>query len=389
VILLDQRVRDQITTRRLRIVKYRGSAHGSNEYPFLIEQHGISVLPITSAGLAHQVSEERISTGVPRLDAMLGGRGIYRGSSVLVSGTAGSGKSSLAMHAVAAACRRGESVVYFSFEESQDQVVRNMRSIGIDLAPFLSSGLLRFRAERPTLLGLEAHLAAIHREIEQLAPAVVVIDPITTFLSIGTEHDVRSMLLRVIDFLKSRGTTAILTSLTSGGAALEHTETEVSSLIDTWLLVRFVEGNGERNRALYVLKSRGMAHSNQVRELVMTSEGIDLSDVYAGSAGVLTGAARRVQEAKEREEAHGRRLELERKRREATRRMGLLEAQISAMRAELELQQDELTELARQEEERERELAQVRDEMIRMRGADALPPSRAPTPQPTREGKAA
>jgi circadian clock protein KaiC len=389
VILLDQRVRDQITTRRLRIVKYRGSAHGSNEYPFLIEQHGISVLPITSAGLAHQVSEERISTGVPRLDAMLGGRGIYRGSSVLVSGTAGSGKSSLAMHAVAAACRRGETAVYFSFEESQDQVVRNMRSIGIDLAPFLSSGLLRFRAERPTLLGLEAHLAAIHREIEQLAPALVVIDPITTFLSVGTEHDVRSMLLRVLDFLKSRGTTAIFTSLTSGGAALEHTETEVSSLIDTWLLVRFVEGNGERNRALYVLKSRGMAHSNQVRELVMTSEGIDLADVYAGSSGVLTGAARRVQEAKEREEAHGRRLELERKRREATRRMGLLEAQISALHSELELQQDELTELARQEEERERELTQVRDEMIRMRGADSLPEPLAATPEATREGKAA
>lgn len=282
VIVLDQRVHDQVATRRLRVVKYRGSSHGADEYPFLIHRDGFSVLPTSSLGLAHDAPTERVSLGIPRLDEMLGGRGIYRGSSVLVSGTAGSGKTSLAVHAAAAACRRGERCLYFAFEESPGQIVRNMRSIGVDLAPFIESGLLHVRSSRPTLYGLEMHLAVMHRTVEEIDPPLVVVDPITNLQMIGTRLDVNAMLVRLIDFLKSRGATAIFTSLTAGGEDLEQSDVGVSSLMDAWLLARIVEGNGERNRGLYVLKARGIAHSNQVRELVMSERGLELLDPSNG-----------------------------------------------------------------------------------------------------------
>ena len=381
VILLDQRVNDQVSTRRLRVVKYRGSSHGTNEYPFLIHQSGIAVLPVTSAGLMHPAPRERVSTGIERLDAMLGGEGFYRGSSVLVSGTAGAGKSSIAAHAVAAACARGERCLYFAFEESPHQILRNMRSIGIDLAPFVESGLLRCHASRPTLFGLEMHLATMHQQIEELSPSVVVVDPITNLISVGTTTEIRAMLMRLIDHLKSRETTAIFTSLTAGGAALEQSEVGVSSLMDAWLLVRFTEGNGERNRELYVLKSRGMAHSNQMREFVMSERGISLLDVYVGAAGVLTGTARHAQEARERAEIEQRRQETRRKRRDLTRRSTLVAAQIAALQAELAAEEAEVMELARQEEEREAEHERERDEMGRRRHADPDAPG-VPAPSP-------
>jgi circadian clock protein KaiC len=372
VILLDQRVQERVATRYLRVVKYRGSAHGTNEYPFLIQERGISVLPVTSLGLAHAASNERMSTGIPRLDAMLGGKGIYRGSSVLLSGTAGSGKTSLAAHCVAAACARGEKCLYFAFEESQGQFVRNMRSIGIDLQPMVDRGLLRFHAARPTLFGLEMHLATMHREVERFEPSVVVIDPITNFTTIGSDFEVRAMLMRLVDYLKSRGTTAIFTSLTAGGDALEKTEVAISSLTDTWLLVRFIESSGERNRGLYVLKSRGMPHSNQVREFLITERGIELVDVYVGPAGVLTGSARHAQEAKERADATLRRQEVERKRREIERKRELLEAQIAAMRAQFEADAHELHAGIHEDEQRESELLGEREQMSRLRQADRV-----------------
>lgn len=370
VILLDQRVRDQVTTRHLRVVKYRGSSHGTNEYPFLIHDEGLSVLPVTSLGLQHETSSERVSSGIPRLDGMLGGAGFYRGSSVLVSGTAGSGKSSLAAHAVDAACRRGERCLYFAFEESQSQIIRNMRSIGVDLEPWVKSGRLRFQAVRPTLFGLEMHLATMHRLIEEFDPRVVVIDPITNLAAIGTSLEIRTMLTRLIDFLKSRLTTGFFTSLTAGGDDLEQTEVGVSSLMDTWLLVRMIEGSGERNRGLYVLKSRGMAHSNQVREFVMSSRGIDLVDVYVGPSGVLTGAARHAQEAKERADAVVRRQELDRRRRDLERKRAILDAQLAAMRADFEAEERELQAIVDQGEGREAELMRDRDDMSRLRQAD-------------------
>jgi circadian clock protein KaiC len=334
VILLDHRVNDQVATRRLRVVKYRGTTHGTNEYPFLIDQDGIDVLPITSMDLTHAVSTERVSSGIPDLDAMLAG-GAYRGTSILVSGTAGAGKSSIAAHAVRAACERGERTLYFAFEESPQQIMRNMRSIGIDLAKYVKDGMLRFMAARPTSFGLEMHLATIHKAVRDHRPGLVVIDPITNFFTVANDNEVKAMLMRLVDFLKSQQITAVFTSLTGGGRALEATDAGVSSLIDTWILLRELESNGERNRTLYVLKSRGTAHSNQVREFQLTSKGIRLIEPYLGSEGVLTGAARIAQEARENALALLSEQEAERRRRDLDRRRLAIEAQIASLRAEL------------------------------------------------------
>jgi len=286
VIVLDHRVTDQLSTRRVRIVKYRGTTHGTNEYPFLIDDTGISVLPITSLGLEHRAPDERISMGVAELDEMLGGAGVYRGSSVLISGTAGSGKTSLAAHFVDAACRRGERCLYLSFEESPQQLMRNMRSIGLKLMTWVKKDLLRFHSTRPSAYGLEMHLAMVHRMVKEFQPRVVVIDPITSFLNAGGSVETEGMLMRLIDYLKAQDITAVFTSLTRGGEAVEGSQVAVSSLIDTWLLVRNIEVGGERIRGLYVLKSRGMAHSNRVREFLLTDRGVNLREV-SGLEGVV------------------------------------------------------------------------------------------------------
>src|SRR5262247_359838 len=274
VILLDHRVTEQISTRRLRIVKYRGSAHGTNEYPFLIDEDGIAVLPVTSMGLRHLASSERVSTGIPRLDTMLDGQGYFRGSTVLVSGTAGAGKSSLAAHFLDAACRRGERCLGFMFEESPAQVVRNMRSIGIDLQPWVDRGLLEFHSARPSLHGLEMHLSRMHRAIDRFRPSVVVLDPVSSLLTVAEETDVQATLTLLVDYLKLKGITALLTSLTHGRSEGEQTDVAISSIVDTWLLLVTLESTGERNRGLYVLKSRGMGHSNQIREFLLTDHGV-------------------------------------------------------------------------------------------------------------------
>ncbi len=333
VILLDQRITEQVSTRRLRIVKYRGSHHGTNEYPFLIDERGISVLPITSLGLGHDISSELVSTGIGGLDEMLGG-GVYRGTSVLVSGTVGTGKTSVAAHFADAACRRGERCLFFSYEESPAQITRNMRSIGIDLAPWIDRGLLVVHSARPSVHGLEMHLVTAHKLVEQLEPRAVVIDPITSLTGAGTVSQTESMLVRLIDFFKSRGLTAFFTSL-SAPEMQEHTDLSVSSLIDTWLLLRNVELNGERNRTIFVIKSRGMSHSNQVREFLLTDEGVRLRDAYLGPHGVLTGSARLQQEIRDREAELQRRAEAAREERTLAARRRALEAQIASLQAEL------------------------------------------------------
>jgi circadian clock protein KaiC len=285
VILLDHRVTAQVATRRLRVVKYRGTAHATNEFPFLIDERGLEVLPITSVGLAYEVSSERVSSGVAGLDALLGGGGYFRGSSVLVTGTAGTGKTSFAGAFAEASCRRGERVLYFAFEESPQQVVRNLRSIGIDLAPGIAQGHLRIHAARPAIQGLEMHLARMHREIRDHAPRAVVVDPVGSFLSVAAAADVQALLVRLLDFLKERQTTTLLTHLASGGGRVEETEVGISSIVDTWLLLRELEAGDERRRGIYVVKSRGMAHSHQVRELTLSAEGIDLSAVIRPEPG--------------------------------------------------------------------------------------------------------
>lgn len=293
VILLDHRVINQISTRRLRIVKYRGSVHGTNEYPFLIDEKGISVLPVTSLRLDKHVSLERITTGIRSLDEMFGGRGVYKGSSILVSGMAGTGKTSIASYFANESCKRKERAMYFAFEESPAQIVRNMKSIGLNLEPHIKKGLLKFHAARPALHGLEMHLATIYKMIRDFKPKTVVLDPITNLVSVGLINEVNSMLLRLIDFLQGEGITVLLTALMK--VMDEKMDEGVSSLVDTWIAVKDVESNGERNRLLYVMKSRGMKHSNQVREFVITDKGLQLVEIYIGPNGIMLGSEREEQ----------------------------------------------------------------------------------------------
>ena len=370
VIFLNHTVSQQIATRRLRIVKYRGSAHGTNEYPFLIDRLGFSVMPISSLGLNHPASTERVPTGIPRLDAMLGGKGYYQGSSILVTGTSGAGKTSMSSHFVDAACRRGERCLYFAFEESESQIVRNMHSIGIDLGQWIDQGLLQFHNARATLYGLEMHLVAMHRAIDGFKPGIVVIDPISDLVSAAAEGEVKSMLSRMIDYLKMQQITGFFTDLTSAGARLGWTEVGISSLMDTWLLLQIMETGGERNRGLYLLKSRGMAHSNQVREFILSDEGVQLRDVYIGPGGVLTGSARDAQEARDKAESLDGKQEIERKQREIERKKTAIEAQITVLHTQFEAEKDDLDRLIAKEKQRGETLALDNQAMAKGRQAD-------------------
>lgn len=370
VILLDHRVKDELSTRRLRVVKYRGSEHGTNEYPFLIESTGISVLPITSSMLDHAAPTERISSGIAGIDEMLGGTGYYRGSTILISGTAGTGKTSMAAHFANAACRRGERCLYFTFEESVPQILRNMRSIGLNLGVWVKKGNLKFNAARPTLSGLERHLVTVHKIIREFKPTTVIIDPITNLTTIGQTIEVQLMLTRLISFLKTEGITTLFTSLVAGGHPVGQSEVGISSLIDTWILLRDMENGGERNRVVEVLKSRGMAHSNQIREFYFSNRGIKLLDVYLGPTGVLTGSARINQEARERAAVRAQRQEVERRKREALRKKKGLEAQISALRAELEAEEQEGRQLSEEEHRRFEQVLVDRAALARSRRAE-------------------
>jgi circadian clock protein KaiC len=366
VILLDNRVQDQVVTRRLRVIKYRGSAHGTNEYPFLIDDEGISVLPVTSAGLGHRVSDEAVPTGVADLDAMLGRGGYFKGSSILVSGLAGTGKSTFAAAFVDAACSRGERSLFFAFEESPDQVVRNMRSVGINLERHLKSGLLRFEAARPSLFGFEMHLARMNRDIEQFRPASIVVDPISAFR--GPSSEIHATLVRLADVCKTNGITAVFTALSAVAEQMNESERSVSSLMDTWIALQDIDADGERNRILYLLKSRGMSHSKQIREYELSEDGIHLTTPYLGPEGVLTGAARMAQEARERE-AERERMELtERRKREIARKRDALERQIAEMRAALDAEEDEVTELVEYQSLRSASATSDRAAMAKKRG---------------------
>ena len=358
VILLDHRVTEQSSTRRLRVVKYRGSLHGTNEYPFLIDENGFSVLPVTSLGLEHTVSTERISSGINELDKMLEGKGYYRGSTVLISGTAGVGKTSITAHFAEAACKRGEKVLFFCFEESPDQLMRNMLSIGIRLDTWVQKGLLKFQATRPTLYGLEMHLAATHKAVNAFKPDIVVLDPINTFIIGDKDIEVKRMLMRIVDFLKANQITALFTSLTSNESASESSDVGISSLIDTWLLLRDIELNGERNRVMYVLKSRGMANSNQIREFILTDNGVELREVYIGASGVLTGSARVAQEAFENGEVLMRKNEIERKKRDLERKRRTIEAQINSLNADFEAEESEAVKMIEVEQDMIKRLEQ-------------------------------
>lgn len=367
VILLDNRVVDQITTRRLRVVKYRGSAHGTNEYPFLIDTGGISVLPVTSSGLRRPASYEVVSSGIAGLDAMLGLRGFYRGSSILLSGVAGTGKTTFAAHFADAACARGERCMFFAFEESADEICRNARSVGLDLQRWVDADLLRFEASRPSLFGLEMHLARMNRDLDAFTPDVVVVDPISAFR--GPDVEVHATLLRMVDLLKARGVLGLFTSLRNNGELTDHADMGLSSLMDAWIKLDNDQANGELNRMLYVIKARGMSHSNQVREYAITDKGITLVEPYIGPEGVLTGTARLTQIARERANQLRRHHEAEQRRREITRRRAAIERQIGDLKAALEDEEQEESIILAELESREAELMKDRERLAALRGA--------------------
>jgi circadian clock protein KaiC len=373
VISLDHRLSNQISTRHMQVIKYRGSAHGANQYPFLIGKTGLSVFPITSVGLDCPAPSEQISSGVPRLDAMLRGGGFFRGSTILISGAAGTGKSSLAAHFARAACERGERALYFAFEESREQIIRNMRSIGIDLAPWVERDLLRFHASRPSLCGLETHLAGIVAAVEEFAPSFIALDPMTDFIAVGSQSEVKCMLTRLVDFLKMKQITGFFTSLTLADHSNEQSEAGISSLIDCWLLVRSLEQNGERTRALYLLKSRGMAHSSQVREFLLTDTGVDLVDVCVSAGGVLTGSARREYEARQLEARVRHKEVLARKKVHLERRRRDMEAQIETLRRQFEEEEAEMTAAMQNIVEADVRAKNDRDALTRLREYDLAP----------------
>jgi circadian clock protein KaiC len=375
VILLDHRVQNDAVTRRLRVLKYRGSTHGTSEYPFLIDQNGISVLPVTSLGLTHEASEERISTGIHELDEMFAGEGYFRGSSVLVTGTAGSGKTSMGASIADAACSRGENVIFFSFEESPGQIIRNMKSIGLDLNRWVKKGLLHIESSRPSAFGLEMHLVRMHQLLEKHNPSVVVIDPISSLQPGGSHNDVTALVLRIVDFLKLRGATGVFTALNPEDD-VQSTSLNISSLVDAWILLRNIEVNGERNRVLYVLKSRGMSHSNQIREFLLTNKGIRLQEVYLGPGGVLTGSARVAQEAEERREAL--KLQQESEQRELSAKVALraVEAKIAALQAEKQSHERELGLLVSDSEARQKAGVSDREDLVQSRSMMNRSPAR-------------
>ncbi len=370
VILLDHRVNDQIATRHLRVVKYRGALHGTNEFPFLIGDDGLSVLPITSLGLNHEVSNERISTGIPRLDAMLSGQGFFRGSSILLTGTPGTGKTIISSSFAQAAARRGERVLFFSFEESPNQIMRNVHSIGLRLEPLVKRGTLRFHSARPSLYGLEMHLATMFKEIATFKPSVVIVDPITSLMDSGTNSESKAMVTRLIDYLKAGQITSLFTSLTQGGHSLQQSEAAMSSLMDSWILLQDFEGNGERNRVLYVLKARGMAHSNQIREFLISDRGVDLVDAYIGASGVLTGSARAAQGALEKAAVLAAQQEAAQLKREVERKRIALDRQITGLRSDYETEAVELRRIAEQVGTRTFVLGTERAASGLLRGAD-------------------
>jgi circadian clock protein KaiC len=370
VIRLDQRVYDELATRRLQIFKYRGSQHGSNEYPFLIEENGISVLPITSIGLNHNVSSDRISSGIPRLDAMLGGQGYFRGSSVLITGMAGTGKSTIAAAFAAATCQRREKCLYLAFEEAPDQIIRNMRSVGLDLEPYLQQKLLQIQALRPTAHGLEVHLVKIHRWLSYFQPTTVIIDPISNLTVTGSLLQVKAFFMRLIDYLKSQQVTVLMNNLISGGNPLENTEIGISSLMDTWLEVRVIESNGERNRILQIIKSRGMEHSNQVREFRLTGQGVELVDVYLGQDKVLTGTARVIQELADKQANLRRQQQVANRRRELEQQREVIEVQIATLKMQLEAEKTELERLNQEETLDQAGFLQDQEKIAQLRQAD-------------------
>jgi len=371
VISLEHSLNKGIATRRLRVVKYRGSRHGTNEYPFFIDKDGFSLMPITDLEMNYDISSEKLSTGISRLDTMFGGEGIYRGSSILISGTAGTGKSTLAMTFAKASCQRGEPCLFISFEEAPNQIIRNMHSVGFKLDKFLKKELLHFYSTRPTMMGLEEHLYMLQSLIEKNGPQMVIVDPITNLLSISSDLEVKWMFTRLIDYIKRKNITIVMTDLTEQDNFYRESSTVgISSLIDTWIFLRDMENGGEKNKGLYILKARGLNHSNQIREFRITSGGINLLDVYTGPGGVLTGSARIAQMVNDKLEELKRNQQIESKQKQLELMRKHMELKIAEIKAEFAKQETELQQLIEQERVKQQMVEAAKKEMAKSRRAD-------------------
>lgn len=367
VISLRTNIVSEVLTRFLRVVKYRGSKHGTNEYPFLITDIGINLFPITSNYLNNIVSTEFVSTGVKELDEMMDNKGYYRGSTVLVTGTAGTGKSSLAAVFSNSICQTGERCIYFTFEEMINQILRNMSSVNLNLQQWIDKDLLKFYAYRSPTYGLETHLLTIQNVIKEFKPHAVIIDPITNFDLIGTELEIKSMMTRLIDFLKAQQITALFTSLATTIDPREQTEIGISSLIDSWLVLQNLEQAGERTRGITILKSRGIAHSNQIREFIITSNGIKLEKIYVGPNGILTGSARLDQEEQEKLHLLLQEKETLRRKKLLEHKKALLEAKIMALKSEFDADVEEIESLIMKEEIQNKRILETRSAMAKRR----------------------
>jgi circadian clock protein KaiC len=303
VIALKQEVKHRVMTRVLRVVKRRGRGHGTNEYPFLLDTDGLFLVPVTGSVLGAPVSEQLLSTGIPGLDAMLGGQGIYQGSTVLLSGQAGTGKTSIACSLTQAACAAGIPVLYLSFEESVAELTRNQRSLGIDIGRYLADddrGTLVMLPIRAVELGLEEHLMRAMHLVKRHRPALVVLDPVSSLAGRGDEPGAKEILLRLLHLIKEEGITVVATELLSDDSqGVSHLD--VSSMIDVWIKLRRHEHNGEMNRLIYVVKARGLPISDQVKEFRITSTGLRIEDPYIGEGGIVYGTARLARQAEDEE----------------------------------------------------------------------------------------
>jgi circadian clock protein KaiC len=361
VIQLDTRVWNQVSTRRLRVVKYRGSDYGRNEFPFFISENGLQTIPINSINLKHKPFGRKFSTAISLLDRLLDG-GIYRASCTLIAGEPGTGKTLLTTTIIQEACRRGEKAVYVSFEESDQAIINNVRSAGINLEPYVKSGRLHFITAMPEATGAEEHLLNLMEAVEKVKPQHVVIDAISACARMGGTQAAYEYLMRALNLLKEKGITIILVNQTSGSREqLELSGIGISSMIDTVIFLSYVHGEGETNRTIQVLKSRGSAHSNQVRECLITDDGIEILDAYVGEAGVLTGTARKVQEARDRLNQLRQEALLKSKELELARVKAIMEAEMKRLQAEVESLTTELKALKMeqeisQEERRKRQL---------------------------------
>ena len=360
---LDNRTDGNYQTREIQVVKCRGINHYTGKSPFIINSEGMSIRPLITADFDYKVLKSRVSTGIADIDNMLGGKGLYRGSTVYITGPSGAGKTSISSSFANGACSRGERALFLAFEESSDQIIRNMKSIGLSLDKWVNEKLLYFYTARATTNSLEGHLDNIMTMVREVEPTCVVLDPISAFRPIANENETKLMLIRLNDYLRARKITTVFTALSSDGEYSEHADVQLSSIADTWIVVRIMDYKGERNNVMQLMKSRGMSHSRQMKEMYFTGNGLKLQNVYQGPEGVLTGAARIGQEKYEKLKEARNVIEIDKNRKKIERKKSLLEASIEALKHEYEEELEALHAAIEEAEEQNSKIKETRKEI--------------------------